>query len=89
MEKFQDIPLDVIFNTIHNVSVRDADDEFEDIQPLPGNSSYVPVPESQTMKKGETTFKKGTGAATLKPEAQAIKPKEEEIEEEIYEDDLE
>lgn len=55
MEKAQDIPLDVIFNTLHNVKVKDADHEFEDIEaPLPGSSSYVPIPNYQdkTMKKG-------------------------------------
>ena len=44
MEKAQDIPLEIIFNTINNVSTKDADDEFDDLVPLPGNSSFVPVP---------------------------------------------
>ena len=44
MEKAQDIDLDAIFNTIHNVKVKDVDNEFEEV---PGNSSYVPIPASQ------------------------------------------
>jgi len=67
MEKAQDINLLEIFNTIHNISIMDAD--FEDVEeaPLPGNSSYVPVPTSQK----ERTIKKN----------EAILPKQEEIEE--------
>lgn len=52
--------------------MKDADDEFEDVNeaPLPGNSSYVPVPASQkTIKKNDP-----------------ILPKQVEIEEEIDED---
>ena len=44
MEKAQDIDLDAIFNTIHNVKVKDVDNEFQEV---PGNSSYVPIPASQ------------------------------------------
>ena len=56
MEMAQDIDLEAIFNTIHNVKVHDA--EFEDVEALPGKSSYVPVPknsENKTLKK-ETHF---------------------------------
>lgn len=50
MEKQQDIPLDVIINTIQNISFRDAtEEEFEEI-PLPANSSYVPVLANKTSK---------------------------------------
>jgi len=67
MEKAQDINLLEIFNTIHNISIMDAD--FEDVEeaPLPGNSSYVPVPTPQK----ERTIKKN----------EEILPKQEEIEE--------
>jgi hypothetical protein len=44
MEKQQEIPLGTIFNTIHNIKVKDAEEEFEEVPPLPGNSSFVPLP---------------------------------------------
>ena len=49
MEKAQDIDLEAIFNTINNVKVKDVDHEFEEVEPapLPGKSSYVPIPASQ------------------------------------------
>ena len=53
MECAQDIDLEAIFNTIHNVKVQDA--EFEDVEALPGTSSYVPVPKNS----GDKTIKKG------------------------------
>ena len=59
MEQAQDIPLDFIFNTINNISVHDADDEFEEV---PGSSSYVPVP------KNEKTLKKPTQVVQPKEE---------------------
>ena len=70
MEQAQDIPLDFIFNTIHNIAVHDADDEFEEV---PGNSSYIPVPASKVEK-------------TVKKPVYVAQPKEEEIEEDIDEE---
>lgn len=70
MEMAQDIDLEAIFNTIHNVKVKDA--EFEDVEALPGTSSYVPLPKNHDEK----TIKKGD----------KYQFKEEEIAEEIEED---
>ena len=58
MEKAQDIPLEIIFNTINNVKTKDADDQFDDLVPLPGNSSFVPVPNEKTIKIEKTLKKK-------------------------------
>jgi len=49
MEKQQDVG--AILNTINNLTIKDAEEEFEDII-LPSNSSFVPV---------------STNAKTIKP----------------------
>lgn len=44
-EKLQEMPVAGISNTINNIQIKDAgEDEFEDVPPLPGNSSFVPIP---------------------------------------------
>ena len=75
MEKAQDIDLDAIFNSIHNVKVKDVDNEFEEV---PGNSSYVPIPPSQQDRP-------------IKKAVQKEQEIEEEINEELqdyYDDDF-
>ena len=82
MERQQDIPLEDIFNTINNLKIKDADDEFEEM-PLPGNSSYVPVP-AQTAKNpsvSKTLTAQRTATSTIKNQP---RKESEEIAEEIY-----
>jgi len=53
-EKLQELPVAGISNTINNITIKDAgEEEFEDVPPLPGNSSFVPVPiqVTKTVKK--------------------------------------
>ena len=57
-EKLQELPVAGISNTINNITIKDAgEEEFEDVPPLPGNSSFVPVPAevAKTVKKSTTS----------------------------------
>ena len=93
MEKQQEIPLATIFNTIHNIKISDAEEEFEEVPPLPGNSSFVPVPlPAATIKKpaGQvvTVGEKTKGRAEVREEIEEEIAGEEELEE-YYDDDFE
>jgi hypothetical protein len=53
----QELPVAGISNTINNITIKDVgEEEFEDVPPLPGNSSFVPVPAEvpKTLKKNVT-----------------------------------
>ncbi len=81
MEKQQEIPLATIFNTIHNIKITDAEEEFQDVPPLPGNSSFVPVPVPAT------TLKKSSSQTPVPvPVAEKISKIKQEVKQEIQEE---
>lgn len=48
----QTINITMISNTLQNLTIKANDhDDFEEV-PLPGNSSYLPINEEKTIKKG-------------------------------------
>lgn len=79
MEKMQTINITMISNTLKNLTVKENENDFEEV-PLPANSSYIPINEDKTIKKTPSSTEK-----TLKKPT-SLK-KEEEIAEEIYEED--